>query len=111
MLQPAASARTRLALRLLVSRSLLFPASQDPLPESLPDGNIVSYQTEDGLTLREQEILAALASGARNRDLAQQLDISQHTVKFHLKNVYAKLDVSNRAQAVTVFLSSLGPRR
>ena len=40
------------ALRFLVSRSLLFPASQDPLPGTLPGGKIVSYRTEDGLTLR-----------------------------------------------------------
>jgi two-component system nitrate/nitrite response regulator NarP len=70
------------------------------------------YRTPaDVLTPREQEILAALASGASNRALADQLEISPHTVKFHLKNVYAKLDVSSRAQAVSVFLSAFDRKR
>lgn len=58
------------------------------------------------LTARERELLAALVSGASNRKLAQHFGVSLHTVKFHLKNVYAKLNVANRAQAVAYFLSS-----
>jgi two-component system nitrate/nitrite response regulator NarP len=58
------------------------------------------------LTPREQELLTALASGASNRELARQLGVSLHTVKFHLKNVYAKLELANRAQAVAFFMSN-----
>jgi two-component system nitrate/nitrite response regulator NarL len=57
-----------------------------------------------GLTPRERELLAALASGLTNQLMATQLDISLNTVKFHLKNLYDKLGVSNRAQAVAYFL-------
>lgn len=57
-----------------------------------------------GLTPREREMLAALASGLTNQQMAGQLDISLNTVKFHLKNLYDKLGVSNRAQAVAYYL-------
>lgn len=51
------------------------------------------------LTDREQEILRLVAAGATNQEVARQLWITQQTVKFHLANVYRKLDVSNRTAA------------
>jgi len=57
-----------------------------------------------GLTDREREILAALAEGMTNQQLAADLHISLNTVKFHLKNIYGKLGVDNRAQAVARYL-------
>lgn len=57
-----------------------------------------------GLTPRERELLAALAGGLTNQQMAGQLDISLNTVKFHLKNLYDKLGVGNRAQAVAFYL-------
>lgn len=54
------------------------------------------------LTKRERELLAALAKGSSNAELAKQLDISVNTVKFHLRNLYDKLSVRNRAQAVAL---------
>lgn len=57
------------------------------------------------LTKRETELLASLAGGATNVQLAEQLGVSVNTVKFHLRNLYEKLDVRNRAQAVAMFLS------
>lgn len=57
-----------------------------------------------GLTPRERELLAALASGLTNQQMAGQLEISLNTVKFHLKNLYDKLAVGNRAQAVAFYL-------
>lgn len=56
------------------------------------------------LTDREREILAALSEGMTNQQLASALDISLNTVKFHLKNLYGKLGVDNRAQAVAKYL-------
>jgi LuxR family maltose regulon positive regulatory protein len=53
------------------------------------------------LTDREREILTFLASGVLNREMAERLYVSENTVKFHLKNIYSKLDVANRLQAVT----------
>lgn len=54
-----------------------------------------------GLTRRELEVLRAIAGGATNRQVAQQISISEKTVGRHLANVYAKLGVSSRTAAVT----------
>lgn len=51
------------------------------------------------LTERETEILRFVASGATNAEIARQLWITQQTVKFHVSNVYRKLDVANRTEA------------
>ena len=53
------------------------------------------------LTDREREILVFLANGVSNRQMADRIFVSENTVKFHLKNIYSKLAVSNRLQAVT----------
>lgn len=52
------------------------------------------------LTRKEIEILRAIASGASNTCIAQKLHISPHTVKTHIYNLYRKIKVSNRVQAV-----------
>ena len=52
-----------------------------------------------GLTKRELEILTAIARGATNRQVAQQIFISEKTVARHLANIYAKLGVSSRTAA------------
>lgn len=56
------------------------------------------------LTPRERELLAALSDGRANARIADDLGISLNTVKFHLKNLYGKLTVKNRAQAVVRYL-------
>jgi DNA-binding CsgD family transcriptional regulator len=53
-----------------------------------------------GLSPRECEILAALASGQSNKEMARALGISPNTVKTHVARVYEKLDVQKRMQAV-----------
>jgi len=53
-----------------------------------------------GLTDRERSILAAVSSGMTTAAISRKLWISEHTVKFHLTNIYRKLGVSNRAGAV-----------
>ncbi len=58
------------------------------------------------LTPREKELLVALAKGYANAQIAGDLNISLNTVKFHLKNLYGKLDVRNRAQAVARYLTA-----
>ena len=57
------------------------------------------------LTPRERELLAALSEGNSNAQLAARFEISVQTVKFHLKNVYEKLGIGNRAQAVALYVS------
>jgi LuxR family maltose regulon positive regulatory protein len=53
------------------------------------------------LTEREREMLVLLANGTSNKDLANQLFVSENTVKYHLKNIYAKLAVGSRVQAIS----------
>jgi DNA-binding NarL/FixJ family response regulator len=61
------------------------------------------------LTGREQELLIALSEGHTNIQIASELGISLNTVKFHLKNLYGKLSVKNRAQAVACYLRAHKP--
>lgn len=60
----------------------------------------------DVLTVRERELLAALAAGWTNLQIASRIGISRNTVKYHLKNLYDKLDVNNRAMAVALYMSN-----
>jgi DNA-binding CsgD family transcriptional regulator len=53
-----------------------------------------------GLTLREQEVLALLAAGKSNKEIAQRLGVSPNTVKTQVASLYQKLDVQRRTQAV-----------
>ena len=52
-------------------------------------------------TAREREVLGLLGQGLSNKMIARELHISEHTVKFHISSLYAKLGVSNRAEAVS----------
>lgn len=55
------------------------------------------------LSPRELEVMQELASGATNKEIARTLDMTEHTVKFHLKNIFAKLGVDRRAHALAAF--------
>ena len=63
------------------------------------------------LTEREESVLALLAEGATNAEIARRLRVSENTVKFHLQNLYMKLSVGNRTEAVAVYLRERAPRR
>ena len=54
------------------------------------------------LTARELEVLRMLAEGAANKSIAWKLGISEHTVKFHVASILAKLNASTRTEAVTL---------
>ena len=54
------------------------------------------------LTRREEEVLELLSRGLPNKGIARELSISEHTVKFHVSSLYAKLGVGSRAEAVGV---------
>jgi DNA-binding NarL/FixJ family response regulator len=67
-----------------------------------------------GLTRREREILQLVAEGHSNAQLARMLWVTEQTVKFHLSNIYRKLDVANRTEAsrwaqLNGLLSAVGP--
>jgi len=58
------------------------------------------------LTKRELEILASLAAGRTNKEIATEKAVSTNTVKYHIRNVFEKLGVSNRGQAIALYLKS-----
>jgi two-component system, NarL family, response regulator YdfI len=59
-------------------------------------------ETMEALTSREKEVLRMLAGGLGNKQIAAELRISEHTVKFHVASVFGKLGVSTRAEAVAI---------
>jgi NarL family two-component system response regulator YdfI len=69
-------------------------ASEGPFPAVLAAG--------EALTPREREILQLMAEGLQNKQIARRLSISQHTVKFHVASVLARLGAASRTEAVTM---------
>jgi LuxR family maltose regulon positive regulatory protein len=82
------------------AKDISFPGKGQPSQK--PESNILSkdrFLVED-LTNRELDILEMLEQRLQNKEIADKLFISPETVKAHLKNIYQKLDASNRRQAV-----------
>jgi len=62
------------------------------------------------LSPRERTLLEALSRGLTNRELAREFDISANTVKFHLSNLFDKLSVKNRTQAIAFYYANRASR-
>jgi DNA-binding NarL/FixJ family response regulator len=77
--------------------SLLSPVVAARLMRRVSDGADPAAET---LTEREHEVLALLARGLPNKEIAQELGIGERTVKFHVSAIMAKLGASNRVEAV-----------
>jgi two-component system nitrate/nitrite response regulator NarP len=58
------------------------------------------------LTKRELEILSSLAAGRTNKEIAARKGVSTNTVKYHIRNLFEKLGVNNRGQAIALYLKS-----
>lgn len=54
------------------------------------------------LTIREKEVLSLLTEGLTNKEIAQRLNLSVHTIKFNLESIYKKLGVTSRIQAAII---------
>jgi DNA-binding NarL/FixJ family response regulator len=77
------------------------PPLMQPVLGAMPAlGLSESDELLDELTPRENEVLQLLAQGLANKQIALQLGISEHTVKFHSSAIYSKLNVTNRTEAV-----------
>jgi DNA-binding CsgD family transcriptional regulator len=63
-----------------------------------PAGDIAGWD----LAARELEVLQHLVAGQRNRSIALTLGISENTVKFHVRNLFRKLDVGSRTEAIAL---------
>lgn len=90
----------------VVSRggSLLEPEVASKLLQHISGGTTKSPNDElpEPLTEREQEVLAHLAQGKKNKDIATELFITERTVKFYVSAILGKLNASNRTEAVTI---------
>ena len=73
------------------------PTGHGPLPRTTDEHVLPPFPD---LTPRERQVLALLATGLRNRAVAQRLGISQKTVANHLSAIFLKLGVEDRAQAI-----------
>jgi len=73
---------------------------QGDLTRRLLDADPESESSNSVLTTREQELLQMIADGSANKQIASALDLSEATVKWYLKNIFAKLETSSRAEAV-----------
>lgn len=71
-----------------------------PVPVANPFVRNTARQEELGITARELEILEAIAAGLSTREIAEQLFVSENTVKTHTARLYAKLSANRRTQAV-----------
>jgi NarL family two-component system response regulator LiaR len=82
-------------------KSTISPEIQDLLRgRQIASPNLSKYD----LSGREREVLACIMSGLSNAEIAQELVISLSTAKFHVSRILSKLQVSNRAEAVSLAL-------
>ena len=82
----------REAAQALLRNSAVGPSGGSPLASAEP------------LTPREIEVLNLVAEGLANKEIASRLDVSEHTVKFHVASILGKLGASSRTEAVTLGL-------
>lgn len=86
-------------------QSLLPPHIASKLMQVISHGGPARGEAADQLTERELEILRLMARGSANKEIAAALFISENTVKTHISNLFQKLDVRDRTEAVTKALS------
>ena len=83
------------------SRREKEPASPAP---SINESSVINYEQvkKSGLTQREHDVLQKMTEGLSNAEIAQQLFLSESTIKTHVSNILLKLDAKRRTQAVQI---------
>jgi DNA-binding NarL/FixJ family response regulator len=94
-------------LRLLLCGQPYVPLDllRDTGTPTVPNDVAAVPTAETQLTPREMQILPMIARGKQNKTIAEELGLSEHTVKLHTHNIFAKLKVSNRTGAANWYLS------
>jgi DNA-binding NarL/FixJ family response regulator len=88
--------------RRLQADPLLRELRSGGAPAGRADPAVPGSRRDEALTAREQEVLALVAQGRSNREIAGQLFISAKTVSVHVSNMLAKLGAAGRTEAVAV---------
>ena len=79
-----------------------FLSVEDEIRIRSESNNFAELSPAEHLTAREREVLRLVALGQGNKEIAAQLNVSEHTVKFHVSSVLAKLGARSRTEAVTI---------
>ena len=87
----------------LVETIRLIHAGQKRVPPEIAQ-QIAEHAADDSISDRELDVLRGVAKGNSNKIIASDLNISEHTVKNHLKSILSKLDASDRTHAVMIAL-------
>jgi two-component system nitrate/nitrite response regulator NarL len=90
----------KLATALTAAAQGLATIEPEMVTALLPDTPVEPAALVEELTTRELEVLQLLAEGLPNKSIARQLDISEHTVKFHVNAIMSKLGAQSRTEAV-----------
>ncbi len=86
--------------RSFVKQILRLVGHAEGAPRLLPKADLTALSTAASLSVREQQVLQLVSTGLSDREMAARLSVSASTVKTHLKNIYRKLGVKSRTQAL-----------
>lgn len=84
-----------------VAKKLIQVLAEMPEPRE-PAGDVAKQEPYSRLTKREMEVLRLIAENKSNREIADELYISEHTVKAHVKAIFRKLQIDDRTQAIVM---------
>jgi DNA-binding NarL/FixJ family response regulator len=104
LLSSEASSEELIAAMHAIHQGLIVAPQRQLEPLWIESSVAETEELIEQLTPRETEILELLAQGLANKQIALELEISEHTVKFHVSSIYAKLGATNRMEAVRMGL-------
>jgi DNA-binding NarL/FixJ family response regulator len=85
----------------LIDTIRLIHAGKKKMPPEIAQ-QIAEHSMEDSVSARELKVLRGVSRGKSNKIIADDLSISEHTVKNHIKNILSKLDANDRTDAVVI---------
>lgn len=99
IMKDSESIELKRAIQIILSGKTYIQPSMIPELNSRLANRDVEKEKIESLTKREKEVLIQVANGMSNKEIANNLDISERTVKNHISNIFKKIDVSDRTQA------------
>jgi DNA-binding NarL/FixJ family response regulator len=87
-------------IRFVKAGGTFVPLSGLSLSGTQADGATVRVSAHDGLTMRERDVLKLLKQGKANKITAYELQLSESTIKLHIRNIMRKMKVSNRTEVI-----------